>query len=60
MVKGTGYQNENNNKKEITENCVKKLRPDDTENHKADSNLNIRNHNNKIIVAKELKLTKYP
>jgi hypothetical protein len=34
------------------EKCVKKLRPDDTENH---SNLNIRNHNNKIIVTE-----KYP
>jgi hypothetical protein len=49
-------------KKLIPENCVKKLKSDDNEKIKKslglkiDSNLNIRNHNNKIIVPKELKL----
>ena len=40
-------------KQKKTEKCVKKLRPNDTENH---SNLNIGNHNNKIIVTEEIKL----
>jgi hypothetical protein len=46
----------------VFENVVKKLKSDDNEKIKKslglkiDSNLNIRNHNNKIIVPKELKL----
>ena len=51
------------NKKKInTRKFVKKLKSDDNEKInkslglKIDSNLNIRNHNNKIIVPKELKL----
>ena len=49
-------------KKSIPENFVKKLKSDDNEKIKKslglkiDSYLNIRNHNNKIIVPKELKL----
>ena len=49
-------------KKSIPENFVKKLKSNDNEKIKKslglkiDSNLNIRNHNNKIIVPKELKL----
>ena len=49
-------------KKSIRENFVKKLKSDDNEKIKKslvlkiDSNLNIRNHNNKIIVPKKLKL----
>ena len=62
MIKGTGYQNGQKLKKTIPENFVKKLKSDDNEKIKKslglkiDSNLNIRNHNNKIIVPKELKL----
>jgi late competence protein required for DNA uptake (superfamily II DNA/RNA helicase) len=50
------------NKKINTRKFVKKLKSDDNEKikkslgFKIDSNLNIRNHNNKIIVPKELKL----
>jgi hypothetical protein len=50
------------NKKSLPENLVKKLKSDDNEKIKKslglkiDSNLNIINHNNKIIVPKELKL----
>jgi hypothetical protein len=48
--------------KSIPENCVKKLKSEDNEKMKKalglkiDTNLNIRNHNNKIIVPKDLKL----
>jgi late competence protein required for DNA uptake (superfamily II DNA/RNA helicase) len=62
MIKGTGYQNRQKLKKSIPEYFVKKLKSDDNEKIKKslglkiDSNLNIRNHNNKIIVPKELKL----
>ena len=51
-----------NKNKSIPEHFVKKFRSDGNENMnkslglKIDSNLNIRNHNNKIIVPKELKL----
>jgi len=62
MIKGTEYQNGQKNKKSIPENFVKKLKSDDNEKTKKslglkiDSNFNIRNHDNKIIVPKELKL----
>ena len=61
MIKGTGYQNGQKLKKSIPENFVKKLKSEDNEKIKKslglkiDSNLNIRNRNNKIIVPKELK-----
>jgi hypothetical protein len=63
MIKGTGYQNgQTFKKKKIPENVVKILRSDDNETMekslslKIESNLNIRNHNNKTIVPKEFKL----
>jgi hypothetical protein len=62
MIKGTGYQNwQTFKKKKIPENVVKILRSDDNETMekslslKIESNLNIRNHNNKTIVPKEFK-----